>query len=304
LRAALFAGTGLSQEAIDRPNAEITLGQQLRQLRNVRQIFPPGIALALGAHHDAVAHGPVGFAAVTARTLGESFEVIARYCHVRNPTQSGRTLETGNEFRLIFEDRCELEEEERLPLVEMHLVSVQGVVEAVLAGPMTEGRFELAAAAPSYAARYRDYFHAEVRFSATHTCIVIPAAWRALGSPYSDPVMHQSALRELEALARALDGADCSAARVEQCMVVAGDAGISLDDLARRLGVSKRTLARRLHEEGTSYQGIRDAHLQRRAKELLAEGILSKAEIAYRLGYQDPANFGRAFRRWFGSTSD
>ena len=82
-------------------------------------------------------------------------------------------------------------------------------------------------------------------------------------------------------------------------MAVSGDAGMGLADVAQRLGVSRRTLARRLQESGTSFQEIREAHLKRRAQALLQEGVLTVAEVAQRIGYEDPANFGRAFRRWF-----
>ena len=212
-------------------------------------------------------------------------------------------MQTRDELRLVFEERVALEVPERLSLLEIFLLSVQGMIEAVLLGPMTAGRFEISLPKPSYAARYGDYFHAEVRFGTAHTGIVIPSAWCALACPHADPAMHEASLRELEVLARRLDGANFTAARVEQWMSAAGDAGVAIEDVAHRLGLSRRTLARRLRAEGTTYQEIRDAHLQRRAKSLLAEGTLTKAEIAYRLGYQDPANFARAFRRWFGSAA-
>ncbi|MGH9885073.1 MAG: AraC family transcriptional regulator ligand-binding domain-containing protein, partial [bacterium] len=187
LREAILEGTGVSLDSLEGSGGEITLGQQLRQLRNINHLFPAGVALAVGAPFEPVAHGPLGFAAVSAPTLGAGLEVLARYCQVRNPTHSGRAWQKGDEFRPAFEERCALEDEERLPLIETFPLSLQGLVEAVLGGPMTEGRFEIAAPAPSYAARYRDYFHAEVRFGAEHTCIVIPTRWLALACPHADP---------------------------------------------------------------------------------------------------------------------
>ena len=52
---------------------------------------------------------------------------------------------------------------------------------------------------------------------------------------------------------------------------------------------------------GTSFRKIVEDHRSRRATELLADPSLSVTEVAYRLGYTEPANFGRACRRWFGS---
>lgn len=58
----------------------------------------------------------------------------------------------------------------------------------------------------------------------------------------------------------------------------------------------------RLRDEGTSYRGLRDASQKRYAESLLRDRRLDVSEVAYALGYQDAANFGRACRRWFGAS--
>jgi AraC-like DNA-binding protein len=83
-------------------------------------------------------------------------------------------------------------------------------------------------------------------------------------------------------------------------MASGGQGGRPLDEVARRLAVSKRTLIRRLGEAGTTYRELRDAHRRKLATELLSKTSLTAAEIAYRLGYEDASNFGRACHRWFG----
>ena len=69
--------------------------------------------------------------------------------------------------------------------------------------------------------------------------------------------------------------------------------------VARRLHVTPRTLARKLAEEGTSYRAIVDDLRHRMAVDLIKSGS-SMDEIAYLLGYTDTSNFRRAFRRWTG----
>jgi AraC-like DNA-binding protein len=68
---------------------------------------------------------------------------------------------------------------------------------------------------------------------------------------------------------------------------------------ARALGLSQRTLARRLAEAGATYRELADAELKVRASRWLAGGVLSKAEIGERLGFADATGFSRACRRWF-----
>jgi len=72
--------------------------------------------------------------------------------------------------------------------------------------------------------------------------------------------------------------------------------------LAKQLGMSERSLARNLREEGTSYQKLFAQVQEERARNLLRTSTLSIAEIGYQLGYADPAAFTRAFAGWTGKT--
>lgn len=73
----------------------------------------------------------------------------------------------------------------------------------------------------------------------------------------------------------------------------------SLAGTAHRLGLSARTLQRRLHEQGQSFARLRDATLKSRALEMIAGGA-PMTDVTYRLGFADPSQLSRAFRRWTG----
>ena len=68
--------------------------------------------------------------------------------------------------------------------------------------------------------------------------------------------------------------------------------------IARSLGLSTRTLTRKLGEAGTDFREMTDAELQRRAGSYLKSGAFTMAEIGERLGYADPTGFSRAMKRW------
>jgi AraC-like DNA-binding protein len=70
--------------------------------------------------------------------------------------------------------------------------------------------------------------------------------------------------------------------------------------IARELGLSPRTLDRALARRGTSFRLLVDDVRRELAERCLREGRSSLGEIARSLGYADPANFTRAFRRWAG----
>ncbi|MEC8429311.1 MAG: helix-turn-helix transcriptional regulator, partial [Pseudomonadota bacterium] len=75
-----------------------------------------------------------------------------------------------------------------------------------------------------------------------------------------------------------------------------------LGELAERMHVTSRTLIRRLKRDGTTYKQILEQLRRRYATELLLRTDLTAAAISELLGYGEPANFGRAFRRWYGTS--
>jgi AraC-like DNA-binding protein len=72
--------------------------------------------------------------------------------------------------------------------------------------------------------------------------------------------------------------------------------------IARALGLSERTLQRRLQEESSSFAGLVDEVRSDLARGYLSDSKLAIFEIAFLLGYSEPSAFNRAFRRWTGQS--
>jgi AraC-like DNA-binding protein len=108
--------------------------------------------------------------------------------------------------------------------------------------------------------------------------------------------------RILEAHARAILSREQETAaqlrdRVGGCLL---HAPARADAVAAMLGLSERSLRRRLAAEGTSFGDVVAEQRSRTALHLLADPGLRLPDIADRLGYATAASFGRAFRRWYG----
>jgi AraC-like DNA-binding protein len=120
--------------------------------------------------------------------------------------------------------------------------------------------------------------------------------------PSADPRLHET----LRALAGTLDlGDDTSEleravrARLRTSLP---HGGMDAKAMARALGMSARTLHRRLGELGRSFQQIVDDFRQDEALRLLDDRRQSLAQIARRLGFSEQSSFQRAFKRWTGSS--
>lgn len=294
--AALRAGTDTTS---DEPGTEITLGQQLQQVRNINRLQPPGWGLRLGRCFEAATHGPLGFAAVSAPTLATAIAVIERYGHVRAPYFRFAARGDARRFILEIHERVPLADEERVPLIETLMASLQRLIEALVGSPLREASFHFAWPSPAYAGRYAEAFHGAVHFDAPHTMLAFPLPSLWLRCATADPVMYEVSMRKLEMLQRRLEGDDHLVGRVEH-LIAARAQCPTLQEMAELVHMSSRTVIRHLRRAGTTYQELIDVHRREQAEMLLANPTLDVAEIAYGLGYADPANFGRACRRWFG----
>lgn len=85
-----------------------------------------------------------------------------------------------------------------------------------------------------------------------------------------------------------------------ESMLAAGE--VRIDQLARALGYSRQTLYRRLKAEGVTFAELLDGLRRRLALRWLRENKMAVKEVAYRVGFSDPAAFSRAFKRWTGKT--
>jgi len=301
-RAALLDGTGVTEAQLDDPSTEITLGQQLQQFRNAARVGKPGWSIDVARRFDLGAQGPLGFAMITAPTLGRAFDVMARYGHVRSPWFSLTARRERQHWQITVQRRIRLGAEHDVALVEALMSSAQALIEAALGKPMRDARIALDYPAPAWVDRYRSAFSCPVSFDAEAPAIRTPIAWRAMTCPLADAGLHDLLISRLEGERRRLESGEHLEARVEALLDAAGDAGLALPELAERMHLSPRTLIRRLTNAGTSFGALIDRHCRRRAEAMLADRAYPISEIAYRLGYSDPANFVRAFRRWSGRT--
>ena len=153
-----------------------------------------------------------------------------------------------------------------------------------------------------HAARYRAFFGKSMQFGAKRTELVLAKADGDAALTTADPsllaILVPAAEKKRERTTR-------DPPLVDQVRRVLGSA-LSSDDaqlssVAKRLGITARSLQRRLQDEGTSFQSLRDETRKTLADRYLAEGM-SLAEISFLLGFSEPSAFFRAFKRWTGLT--
>lgn len=133
--------------------------------------------------------------------------------------------------------------------------------------------------------------------------IRFPVEWLALPLPMADQIARARAIEhcKVEAALYGTPATDlCSRVRLE--LERSPQRPPSLTQVAARLHLSDRSLKRHLQMAGTSFRLLLTEVRRRQARRLIEQGELPLHRIAGQLGYQDPSNFTRAFKRWMGET--
>jgi AraC-like DNA-binding protein len=159
-------------------------------------------------------------------------------------------------------------------------------------------------AEPPCAAEIRNFFGCPVIFGSPPCALLFSPEQLALPCTRHDPWLAAYAQREIESVEKQMASEPASVAgRVEQQLVTSfGTSAPSLEEIARRLGMSERTLRRHLAIERTSFRELVESARRQHAERLLAASLLTPQEIGFWLGFSDQSAFTRAFRRWTGQT--
>jgi AraC-like DNA-binding protein len=270
-----------------------------RLLEALDQHLAPGWHLEMAARMDVAHHGPLGIAAITSPTLGDALEIMTKFGEIRAPFAWGEIRWAGETVQIRYHERADLGTLRPVLMEIMQLAGLQ-VIRHVIGRSGTDLVWHLPADRAVLQDEFAERFTGALRFHGEQYTTTLPAAW--LGAPclLYDEAMHKVSLARCEELLQQVAERSALEVEVRQCLLTAGGRSPGLERVARRLNISRRTLIRRLKREGTSYRRILEEVHRSLAHEYLVSTRWGVAKIGYRLGYQDAANFGRAFRRWYG----
>ena len=158
----------------------------------------------------------------------------------------------------------------------------------------------LTRAPPTRPTRHAALLGAPVSFGCSVPGLSIPiAAWTA-PMRRADPAL-QATLRQLAGrLDLGADGDGVEVALRARLRSLLPEGKADATTAARTLGMSERTLHRRLRDAGRTFRGVLDAFREAEAERLLTGRRGSLAEVAFQLGFADQSAWNRAFRRWKG----
>lgn len=300
----------LRRAGIETPQREIaasglTLGPHMRLVTLVAdELGDAAVGVEMGWRLPPTALGTLGYALISSPTLRDALETLQRYWHL---VGQGMVLTADvHDAQVHIELRTSLfiSERARRNALELAITSIARGVTAlapqVVSTADTEIWFDFPA--PPHADLVRERL-GEVRYDMPVTKATMPAQHLDAPLVMANPLGFRSAVEwcAREEKERGLASLQL-VVRVQSELTLGPSGYPALTVLARRSHMTPRTLRRHLEREGESYSAMLEAARRRDALRLLDNPALAVRDIAEMLGYENPANFTRAFKRWTGTT--
>ncbi len=294
----IVAGTGLGERADSTLNG-MTIPQYQQLLANAQQLSgDPVIALRAGLDLPFTVHGAQGVAAAASTTLQLAIETLVNFGRLRSPFARVGLRPSGEMLILEFDIDVSMGEQTRAA-IEFMMAVVASAISNLAWIPLTYCSIGFAYQAPPDPAAYSRLLPGDVHFGADVNSITLLRRELRQVLPGANPEEYKIALERCRASYSKLFETVSVEDAIVQIFVGRSGHICTLAEVADELHVSRRTLQRRLQAQGSSFQQLSDQWLSQQALRYLGEDRLTVDLTALLLGYSDPANFRRAFRRWF-----
>ena len=298
----ILAEEGASAGGIEQAAGLVPLSLLRRLVQALPASLQEGFGLRLGDLAPISIHGPLVLAATASSTLDEALRTVAAVGGSRGSTSHFRYAVSEHYGELELIERVDYGDLRQFAL-EASMLFMSKVIAAVVGQPLDGLVFRFPGRPPTWAGRYADYLPGQIQFGASRLGVRVPRAHLGLSCVAADPRAREAALRECEREAQALGFAARGdlGALIRSRLGATGDGFPSLEATAASMGLSTRTIMRRLRGEGLSYQGLIDETRADQACWRLAHTSDTIEQIAADLGFGDTSNFSRVFRRWRGA---
>lgn len=265
---------------------------------------------AFGLHFGETSHfedmSIVGLICHAAGTMGEAFAQMNRFARLAIEVDGH---DTNNRFDLIrIGQDLWLEDQRRNPndfpeLTESTFARFICDTKRHFGDAPFARAVHFTHSAPAYRAEHDRVLGVPLVFNSDKNAILIHDSWLSIPINHENKYVFGIFSERAEALLKSLENAATTKGDIETRIIPILHTGLlSMDQIAKAMGLSRTTLYRRLKEEGVNFDALVDALRHKMALHYLDGKKVSVNETAYLVGFSDPTAFSRAFKRWTGKS--
>jgi AraC-like DNA-binding protein len=291
---------GLPRDLFEQDRILVTTEQLFALWRAIGETSnDPAIGLKLGTETKTERFHPMGIAALSTESFGAAVQHMARYKRLSAPEEILHDVD-GKEWSIQFRWTLAVEIEPAV-LVEYCFAWVMTIARHGSGTRIAPLRVELVQPRVHVKALER-FFGCPVLCGKSRNAMVFRAADAALPFVTRNRELLEMLAPQFERELRQRTASDDSFLEMVRGAIQHKLTGHrpTIEDVARELHMSSRTLQRRLQESGSGFQRVLDEARHEMARYYLRNSVLELTEAAYLLGYEDANSFARAFRGWEG----
>lgn len=292
------AATGLERQLLDTPGQLVTKAQEAdfiaaALVSNERE----DLAFRVGMRYHFGVFGVWGLAVATSEDLLQALEVAQEFIELTH-SFAGLSLDIHKGVAEVALHQDYPEGPVQAFVIERDLMITLMIASEVAGRRLPVRSIHIALPEPRHSALLARMLDCQVTWSSDHTAAYIDLAELQRPLPQANAITWSACVRQCRELVAMQTGGRSFESRVRDSIARTHFRGIGV--VCEQLGISERSLRRRLREEQTSFREVQQSLRRELAEQSLADESLSLEHIAERLGYSEPANFCHAFRGWFG----
>jgi AraC-like DNA-binding protein len=299
----LLETIGLDREAIGDPDLRIPYADMMMLSEHAaRMTKDAAFGLHVGEREKPQSYGIVGHSIMTSSTLEEALCCQARYLPIWTNVGTFR-LDVDRPVAHFQWKYAAAPLPESRQDCEMSMATVTQFIRLLTFAKWKPREVWFQHRKPGDTSEHARIFGAPVRFSAPANALLFDGHLLSAPLRSANPHVHQVIAAAAERLlTRANDGQNVSRVVLSLIRQKMSEGDFGLDAISEQLGMSRRTLQRRLRQESCSHRELVQQARESFSRFLLLSTDVTTVEAAYALGFSEPSAFYHAFQEWFGTS--
>ncbi len=295
----LIEKTGLNSLDFDDPDARIPVKKLVRLWHaSVELTGNPALALQLGSSTNPVNAGILYLVCMNAPDLQEMFERLTRYMHLFSESDSHALIEESDCAKYIY--RIEVPEAFTVYAIERTMAMALRWFSAFSGLDIEPLSIEFQYHQPEYRDEYDKVFSCPLIFGQANNAITFSKEILKTPARTYNAYLDELVQKQANKLLLELSPDNNIEKKTQNLILRELPAGrVNVDVIADKLHMSRRTLARKLKEENTTFQDLLENIRKNLATDYLKQEKFCINDIAFLLGFSESSAFSRAFKRWF-----
>jgi AraC-like DNA-binding protein len=299
----LLDGIKPEDGSLDSEESIIAYPDYIRLINNALNVTEDSaLGLKLGQTINLAMFGAFGYALMSSRTLRDAADVFLKYQKLPGQLTMISSIQEGSDLIIKFKPLYPFENKVLIYAIEEVLSTTYYGMNFLINREIDLKEIRLVYPAPEHAGLYAEMFRCPIRFMETENSMRLDAGYFNLPVSSADNDVYEYCTHFCDNILKGRRNQDLFLENIRNIIMTSLERYIKIEEMAKQLGLSIRTLNRRLKERGTSYKKIMNGVRTDLAMRYLQDTNLSIDQIADLLGFSETTTFRKAFKAWTGKS--